>query len=64
MKLNLHDIGFILESLSYTKKTFREYPIGKNGYPDYKFKQMRLKEVDSVIDKIRDLKDELKKEKK
>jgi len=63
-KLTLYDCCFILESLKYTKKAFREMPIGKKGYPDYEFKQAKLNEVDSIISKMRNMRNELKKEKK
>jgi len=62
--LNLDDVYFILESLEYTKKAFQEYPIGPNGYPNYEFKLKRLKDVESRIEKMRKIRDELKKNKK
>jgi len=62
--LNLDDVHFILESLEYTKKAFQEYPIGPSGYPNYEFKLKRLKDVESRIEKMRKIRDELKKIKK
>ena len=59
--LNLDDVHFILESLQYTKKAFQEYPVGPKGYPNYEFKLKRLKDVESRIEKIRKIIDELKK---
>ena len=59
--LNLDDVDFILESLEHTKKTFQEYPIGPSGYPNHEFKLKRLKDVESRIEKMRKIRDELKK---
>jgi len=60
--LNLGDIYFILESLSYTQRAFREYPVGGHprGYPNHEFKCQRLKEVNDIIAKVRKIRDELK----
>ena len=62
--LNLDDVYFILESLEYTKKAFQEYPIGPGGYPNSKFKLKRLKDVQSRIEKMRKIRDNLKKNQK
>ena len=50
------DLDFILESLSYTKHNFENYPIGENGYPSYEYKQNRLELVNSITGKIKNLK--------
>ena len=54
-KLEASDWSFILESLKLSKLKFESYPIGKDGYPDYEFKQKRVQEVESVIKKVSDI---------
>ena len=53
--LSKADVGFILESLRYTKMAFEDYT-----YPDvpgvmssYEYKLERLADVDTVADKLR-----------
>lgn len=52
MELTKEDLKFIEESLLYTRKRFEEY----QSYPDYEFKQQRLKQVNDVLEKIREMK--------
>jgi len=59
-QLTLHDIEFILESLSFTRMKFDNYPVGQNGYPTYQFKLARLKEVDDITGKLRAMRRKLK----
>ena len=56
-ELTISDLNFILESLEYTRKSFEEYKL----YPSYEFKQKRIGEVNDVMDKVRTLKQTLKK---
>lgn len=59
--LTLDDCNFILESLEYTRKAFRETGIAPHGtYPSYEFKQERMAEVEGVIERVRKLRDQLK----
>ena len=51
IKLNDSDWEIILESLKYTRLRFEEY----DKYPSYEFKQQRIKEVDDVVLKIKEL---------
>ncbi len=60
MNFTVSELNFILESLSYTKLKFENYPIGANGYPSYEYKQKRLQDVGEVIDKVRQVKKSLK----
>ncbi len=60
-QLTIFDLDFILESLEYTRHKFENYPIGEKGYPSYEIKQKRMEEVNSVLSKVRALKQELKK---
>ncbi len=65
-ELTLEDIAFILESLRYTEKAFREYPISSEhyptprAYPSYEFKQERLAEVHRVQRRVKALKKRMK----
>jgi hypothetical protein len=56
-QLSNQDLHFILESLQYTKVKFETYDL----YPSNEFRLQRLKEVDKVIDKVKNI---LKEEKK
>lgn len=56
INLTGEELNFILESLNYTKLKFENYPIGPGGYPSYEYKQKRLEEVASVVEKVRQLK--------
>ena len=51
MELTNSDWGMILESLRYTKRAFENY----TSYPSYEFKKNRIKEVDDLILKIRQI---------
>ncbi len=51
MELKKLEINIILESLEYMKLNIEESTI----YPTYEEKQKRLKEVESVIEKLRKL---------
>jgi hypothetical protein len=51
-KLTNEDLDFILESLKYTKRNFRE----SQDHPNHEFKQSQLKRVDELADKIRAIK--------
>lgn len=51
MALDKKDIKFILESLEYTRLKFENY----EQYPSYEFKQGRIKDVNDVIVKVREL---------
>lgn len=53
--LTKDDISFLIESLRYTKQAFQDY----GGYPSYEFKQERLREVDTVVAKLRALRGQL-----
>lgn len=50
-QITLKDLGFIKESLEYTKLKFEEY----QEYPSYEFKQGRIKEVNDVLNKVSDI---------
>jgi len=50
-KFSIKEITMILESLSYTKLKFEEY----EKYPSYEYKQQRVKEVNDLILKIKEL---------
>ena len=52
MELTVDDLNFILQSLEYTEKAFREY----TEYPSYEFKQQRIADVRAVKEKIRAMK--------
>ncbi|HEX3559012.1 MAG TPA: hypothetical protein VHU19_07400 [Pyrinomonadaceae bacterium] len=52
MELTKEDLEFIEESLLYTRKSFEEY----QSYPSYEYKQQRLKRVNDVLAKIREMK--------
>jgi ppGpp synthetase/RelA/SpoT-type nucleotidyltranferase len=54
MELTKEDLDFIEESLLYTRKNFEEY----QNYPSYEFKQQRLKRVNDILDKVRQMKRE------
>ena len=51
-QLTIEDLDFILASLEYTKKNFRE----SKDHPDYKFKQSQLKKVEDLANKIKVIK--------
>lgn len=51
MELTSNDFAMILESLQYTKRAFENY----KHYPSYEFKRNRIKEVDDLILKIRQI---------
>lgn len=51
-ELNVNDLGFILESLKYSKLKFEEY----QGYPNEEFRQKRISEANDVIEKVKLLK--------
>ncbi len=46
---NHKEIELLLESLRYTKMAFEEY----QDYPDKRFQDNRIKEVEELIEKIR-----------
>ena len=48
-QLNGSDIKIIIESLEYTKLRFEEY----DKYPSYEFKQERIQQVNTVIEKLK-----------
>jgi hypothetical protein len=48
-QLTTAELDLILESLRRTKQIFSEY----KDYPSYEFKQTQVASVDSVIEKIR-----------
>ena len=48
------DLGFILESLRYTKMRFEDYKY----YPDEDFRRQRIAECESVIARVRALQSE------
>jgi len=50
-KLTPKEILIVLESLKYTKLKFEEY----DKYPSYEYKQNRVKEVNDLILKIKEL---------
>jgi hypothetical protein len=54
-KLEISELSFILESLSYTKLKFENYPIGRDGYTTYEDKQKKMQQVEDVIKKVRDI---------
>jgi len=61
--LTLDDCQFILESLEYTRKAFRETGIEPHGpYPSYGFKKQHTAEVNRVMGRVRKLRDQLKEE--
>lgn len=49
MKLTDNEWAMLFESLEYTKKAIREY----SDYPSYEFKVQRMKEVKDLIQKLR-----------
>lgn len=53
-KLTKEDISMIIESLNYTKLKFEEY----DKYPSYEFKQKKIKEVNNLILKIKQIRKE------
>lgn len=60
-QLTLEDCRLILESLEYTKKAFRETGVDPSGpYPSAEFKIERMAELDQVIERVRQLRDQLK----
>ena len=48
-RLTTEELDLILESLRHTKQAFADY----KDYPSYEFKQARVAIVESVIEKIR-----------
>jgi hypothetical protein len=52
------DIDVILESLKYSKRAIEDYP----NHPSPEFKQNKLKRLDTVMAKVRSLRDEIRKE--
>lgn len=56
-ELTISDLNFILESLEYTRKNFEEYEL----YPSYEYKQKRIGNVNDVMEKVRTLKQTLRK---
>lgn len=52
--ITLDEIMLIIESLNYTKKNINEYAY----YPSYDYQLERLKEVDTLLDKLRRWRDE------
>jgi hypothetical protein len=54
-ELKAEDIDLILESLKYHKDRVENY----KDYPSYEFKQQQMRRVESVIAKMRDLRDNL-----
>ncbi len=50
-KLTQQDLKFILESLQYTKLKFEDY----QKYPSHEYKQKRIKEVQGVMSKAKDI---------
>jgi hypothetical protein len=55
ISLTLNEIDVILESLKYTVLAFENY----QGYPSFEFKQTRIKEVNDVALKLRDMRIEI-----
>lgn len=47
--LTKKDFAFILESLTYSKKTFQEY----DRYPDENFRKQQVAKVDEVMSKVK-----------
>ena len=56
IQLTQQDLEFILESLKYTKLKFEDY----QKYPSYEYKQGRIKEVQDVMAKVKDILKEIK----
>jgi hypothetical protein len=55
VELSEEDIAFLIGSMKYTKKAFRETGIAPHGsYPSYEYKQARLAEAQAVLDKLYD----------
>lgn len=54
-ELKAEDIDLILESLKYHKDRVENY----KDYPSYEFTQQQMRRVESVIAKMRDLRDNL-----
>lgn len=52
--LNTSDFELLLESLEYTKFRFEN-----TQYPTYELRQSQLERVNTVIEKVRDLKNKL-----
>jgi hypothetical protein len=48
-RLTTEELDLILELLRYTKQAFADY----KDYPSYEFKQAQVARVESVIEKIR-----------
>lgn len=48
-QLTREDLDLIVEALGYKKQAVVDY----NGYPSYEFKQSQLARVESVIAKVR-----------
>ena len=58
--LTINDLGFLLESLSYTRMAFENYA----GYPSYEFKLQRLQEEEDLRHKLQAMRRELKRRQK
>ncbi len=56
--LTIEDCNFILESLQYTKRNFENC----NSYPSYQFKLDRIGEVETLIEKLRKIRKDMKSE--
>jgi hypothetical protein len=56
LKLSNQDLCFILESLQYTKIKFEGYDL----YPSPEFKQQRIKDVETIINKVQNILKETK----
>ena len=56
-ELTISDLDLILESLEHTRKKFEEYEL----YPSSEFKQKRIGDVNDVMEKVRTLRQTLKK---
>lgn len=56
ISLSIYDLDVILQSLEHSRHKFENYE-----YPSYEIKLQRLKEVNDVMQKVKDLKQQLKK---
>ncbi len=54
-ELTKNELTMILESLNYSIKSIEEY----DKYPSYEFKQQRIKEVNNLIFKIKQMMNEI-----
>ena len=53
-KITYEEIEFILESLTYTKKSFQEYEY----FPSEEFRKERLLKVDELVKKLKKINQE------